>query len=172
MCTLHVYAHVCILLQECLLILHSVLYKEYQSLKSKRHVEGSKSHVVTDSKNSVFGAYLNKEKSQAKKKFSFSAKNTKVLSWSKQSGWTNFQKMPYNNKLPKSECREVNEVCVICVCYAYVCMCITYKSWTSKCTCPIVQVSYVCFHSLPCMSVWCAIPANYPSLLCMSLWLL
>ena len=97
------------LLQECLLILHSVLYKEYQSLKSKRHVEGSKSYVVTDSKNSVFGAYLNKEKS-AKKKFSFSSKNTKMLSWSKQGGWTNFQKMPYNNKLPKSECREVNEV--------------------------------------------------------------
>ena len=109
------------LLQECLLILLSVLYKEYQSLKSKRHVEGSKSHVVTDSKNSVFGAYLNKEKS-AKKKFSFSSKNTKMLSWSKQGDWTNFQKMPYNNKLPKSECREVNEVCVICVCYAFVCI--------------------------------------------------
>ena len=93
--------------------LHAVLYKEYQSLKSRRHVEGSKRNIVPDSRNSVFGVYLNKEKSLTEKKFSFSSNSsTKMLGWSKQSGWTNFKKMPNTDKLSENECKEVNEVCM------------------------------------------------------------
>ena len=91
--------------------LHLVLYKEYQSLKSRRHVEErSKSDIVPDSGNSVFGAYLNKKKSLTEKKFSFSSSSTKMLNWSKQSGWTNFQKFSNTEKLSKNECKELNEV--------------------------------------------------------------
>ena len=86
-----------------------MLYKEYHSLKSKAQVEGSKVNFGTDSKNTVFGAHLNKRKSTEKKSF-FSLKSNKSLDWSKHQGWTTFQKVPSNSNPLKSDCIEKNEV--------------------------------------------------------------
>ena len=86
-----------------------MLYKEYQSLKSKAHVGPgvSKSHFGTDSKKSVFGAHLNKKKPLERKKSLFCSTNCKTLGWSKHHGWTTFQ------NVPKNEHREINEVCTV-----------------------------------------------------------
>lgn len=92
---------------------YTVLYKEYRSLKSKMNVGGSKSFTGTESKNSVFGAHLNKEKSLTGRKPLLYSANSKTLGWSKQHGWTIFKNMPHNDKPPKSDCREVKEVRVI-----------------------------------------------------------
>ena len=91
------------------------LYTEYHSLKAKTHVGGNKSHFGTDSKNSVFGDHLNKGKSLKEKK-SFCSSNSKTLSWSKHHGWKTFRTIPNDGKGPKSECKEVNEVCIYTLC--------------------------------------------------------
>ena len=95
----------------------TVLYKEYQTLKSKVHVGGSKSSFGTDSKNSVFGAHLNKQKSSTGRKALFCSVNSTTLDRSKFHGWTTSQNI---NKSSNNECRDVNEVCYIIIIDHYV----------------------------------------------------
>lgn len=90
--------------------LYIVLYKEYQDLKSKTLVGSSKNSFVTDSKNSVFGAHLNKGKLPTKKKSSVCPVNSKALSWSKHHGWMTLQNMANNSKLSETESREESKV--------------------------------------------------------------
>ena len=113
-CHLYVNLHYAALYKEY----HSLKSKardggEYHSLKSKMHNGGNASCFGTDSRNSVFGAHLNKEKSLKGKKSTFSSANTKTLTWSKHNGWTTYQSVRNDSTTPQNDYQEV--------CISYIC---------------------------------------------------
>ena len=116
----------CLRITIYMLYINTALYREYHSLKSKSHVGESTKDFETDSKNSVFGFHLNKEKSSTVKKSLFCSTNNKTLSWTKHHGWTTFQSIPSDSKGPKSEHSKMNEVCIYTLYFIFLLIYIIY----------------------------------------------